>query len=299
MRVKTPRKYRIQKKMLVPAQWQGSVEHFYHFMLGYFVPVTLWQMQTQTLDFAVRDCGPMNPWFELLEPGSSIEYVKPGVMLQRTLTHRQEMQVFWDWDNPTRFHRKSLAKCRALIKHRTNVEDTRHSAPSPLRITVLNRKVSSDFYHGEKTEVVGSGSQIRSIPNLLELSELIHDFGVVTFVDSAELTPEQQVQLFSRTDLLIAQHGAGLSNMLWMNPLTTVVEIQPPLPPTIDKIFENLAWALNVKYICVKQRDEHADIDVSEVARIISKASLGVEGKIPNSPTRFPLSLLRALPRTW
>jgi hypothetical protein len=42
IRKRVPSKWQIAEPMLVPAQWQGSVEHFYHFFLGYFMPVVLW-----------------------------------------------------------------------------------------------------------------------------------------------------------------------------------------------------------------------------------------------------------------
>ena len=299
MRVKIRRKYRIPKMMLVPAQWQGSVEHFYHFMLGYFVPVALWQKQTNSTDFAVRDCGPMNPWFELLAPDTSIEFIKPGVMLERTLTHRQELQVLWHWDNPTRFHRSSLTKCRTLIRDRVMGVDKEISSGTPLRITVLERKVSSDFYQGENTEVIGSGALVRSIPNLGQLGEYISNLGEITFADSAELTPQQQVELFSRTDVFIGQHGAGLSNMLWMNPGALVIEIQPPLPPTIDTIFQNLAGALGLKHVLVRQEHEHANIDLAAVAGTILHACEGSVGGVPALAGRFPLNVIRQLPRSW
>ena len=43
------KRWRIRQTMVVPAQWQGSVEHFYHFFLGYFMPLILWQERTGTM----------------------------------------------------------------------------------------------------------------------------------------------------------------------------------------------------------------------------------------------------------
>ncbi len=87
------RRWRIEKRMLVPAQWNGSVQHFYHFFFGYFMPVVLFQERTGMDEFAVRDCGPMNPWFDLLAPHTELEFMSPGVMMHRVLTNRQENTI--------------------------------------------------------------------------------------------------------------------------------------------------------------------------------------------------------------
>lgn len=284
--------------MLVPAQWQGSVEHFYHFMLGYFVPVVLWQHKSGQSDFAVRDCGPMNPWFNLLQADTKIEFLAPGVMLQRTLTHRQEQQVFWDWDNPTRFHSKSLSAVSEIIRSRASNLPA-HSDDSTKRITILVRGKGPDFYHAEKTEVYGSGSELRSIPNLSDLAIALESFGTVKFIDAATLSPAEQVQEFMHTDILIAQHGAGLSNILWMPSGATVIEIQPPLAPTIDHIFSNLAAALKLKYSVLHQEHEHSSIDVNVVSHCVKGVLAGEIGVVPLPSTRFPLRWARNLFRQW
>ncbi len=87
--------------------------------------------------------------------------------------------------------------------------------------------------------------------------------------------------------------------MVWMRPGTTVVEIQPPLPPTIDSIFSNLAAACRIKHIIVRQAHEHEDIDVDSMANLISQLAIEDGGKIPRMPGSFPFRLLRSLPRTW
>jgi hypothetical protein len=299
MKVTTARKYRIQKIMLVPAQWQGSVEHFYHFMFGYFMPVSLWQNHTNAMAFALRDCGPMNKWFDLLAPQTSVEFIQPGVMLQRVLTKRQESQIFWDWDNPTRFNRKSIRKFSNLIIARVCGSFVPPAETQYPKITVMDRRVSNDFYKQTSAEVAGSGAEIRSVPNLHQLPGNIQRFGDVSLVDASDLTPREQVSLFSRTDILIGQHGAGLSNMLWMRPNSTVIEIQPPLAPTIDSIFANLARSLSIRHVLVRQQDEHSSIDLNDLVETIPRIIAGQEGSVPKSQVRFPLNVLRQMPRSW
>jgi hypothetical protein len=167
------------------------------------------------------------------------------------------------------------------------------------RITILVRGEGLDFYHAEKTEVYGSGSELRSIPNLRDLEGVLADFGTVKYLDAARLSPAEQVHEFMNTDILIAQHGAGLSNILWMESGATVIEIQPPLAPTIDHIFSNLAAALKIKYLVVNQEHEHSSIDLRVVSNCVQGVLAGGIGSVPIPTPRLPVRLARNLVRQW
>lgn len=296
--MKVRRKWRIKQTMVVPAQWQGSVEHFYHFFFGYFMPTVLWQEKTNASQFTVRDCGPMNPWFSLLRPDTRLEFMPPGVMLQRVLTRRQEMVVVRGWDDPTRFHNRSLEIFTTIIKDRV-LKDACQQSDSEARITVLERAPSPDFYLKPDSETYSSGAAWRSLPNVRPIAAALSELGTVTLVDTAILSPEEQVRLMSQTDLLVAQHGAGLSNIVWLPAGASVVEVKPPLDPTVARIFESLAAARRIKYAAVDQESEHSSVEeglVSAAARALLDAP---NGHIPQPPGRWPVRILRQLPRRW
>lgn len=291
------KKWRIKTPMLVPAQWQGSVEHFYHFFHGYFVPIVLWQDKTQQRKFAVRNCGPMNPWFELLAPDTELEFLPPGVMLQRVLTHRQEYQILHNWDDPTKFHRRSLDRFVNAVLARVGAASGESLLNSLPRITVLERRPSKAFYLEAGSETHASAADWRSVPNMPAVAEALRFLGEVTLADTAGMPPAEQVRLFNSTDVLVAQHGAGLSNIVWLPKGSAVVEIKPPLMPTIGTIFSNLASIRSVDYAEVPQADEHAEIDlgavVQQVQLLLNQSGLHV----PRVTTRWPVSALRQLPR--
>lgn len=292
----TRRKWRIKRVMAVPANWQGSPEHFYHFMLGYFVPLALWQESTGEREIAVRDCGPMNVWFDLLRPGTDVDLMPPGVMLERVLSHRQERVILHDWDNPTRFHRRSLTQVRDLMASRVATPTGAGEGP---RITLLERRPNPEFFHSGAAETPGGGSGWRSVPNIDEIAQALSPLGMVSIVDTAELSPTEQVQLMHSSDLLVAQHGAGLSNMLWLPSTAGVIEILPPLPPTIDTIFSNLASALGLGYRTAAQSDLHAAIDASAVTAAASAVLANPASSIPTATGSLPIRMLRQLPRRW
>lgn len=293
------KRWRIKKHMLVPAQWNGSVQHFYHFFFGYFMPVLLFRERTGLDAFAVRDCGPMNPWFELLAPDTDIEFMSPGVMMHRVLTNRQENTILHGWDDPTRFHRRSLRLFADAVMARVDVKlPTSHSVSRP-RILLLERRPSPEFFFSAQSEVYASGTDYRSLPDLELLKQALDPLGDVAVVDSAALSPAEQVRQFAAVDLLVAQHGAGLSNMVFMSPNAGVVEIKPPLQKTVSAIYSNLASAKRLDYTAVAQSSDHAAVPAEavagEAARLLSRPG----SAIPTMTGSLPVRLIRQLPRRW
>lgn len=294
----TRRKWRIKRVMAVPANWQGTPEHFYHFFLGYFMPLALWQERTGTTQVAVRDCGPMNVWFDLLSPETDLEMMAPGVMLERVMSHRQERVILHDWDNPTRFHRRSLADFASVVLPRVVAPAPReaHDRPS---ITLLERRPNPEYFHSPAAETPGGGSQWRSVPNIDEIADALAPLGEVSIVDTAELSPAEQIRTLHATDLLVAQHGAGLANMVWMTEGTGVVELLPPLPQTIDTIFSNLAAARDLGYQRVDQVDVHAAVAPASVAAAAASVLADPSACVPTATGSLPMRMLRQLPRRW
>lgn len=295
----TRRKWRITRVMAVPANWQGTPEHFYHFFLGYFMPLVLWQERTEVTEVAVRDCGPMNVWFDLLREGTDVELIPPGVMLERLLSHRQERVILHDWDNPTRFHRSSLEAFTQAVLSRV-VEPAAASGAGGAgarRITLLERRPNPDYYHSGAAETPGGGSQWRSVPNIDEIADALAPLGDVRIVDTAELTPAEQVRTVHDTDLLVAQHGAGLANMVWLPHGAAVIELLPPLPSTIDSIFRNLAAARRLGYASVDQVDLHAAVDPTAVAAAAARVMGNPAACVPTATGSLPIRLIRQLPR--
>ena len=288
------RRWRIQRPMLVPATWQGSVEHFYHFLLGYFVPLVRWQERTGANEFSVRDCGPMNPWFELLRPDTDVDLMTASWMLQRYLTRKQEYRVFHQWDDPRRFHKRTLRRVADAVLSRM---PSQASSDSTRNITVIERRPSPDFYLTGSSDAYASGSDWRSVPNIQDVADQLPELGQVRLVDTAAMSPLEQIQLLSQTDVLVGQHGAGLANMIWMKPGSIVIEIQPPLIAPIDQIFSSLAGAMSLDHLIVPQTHDHSPIDFKVVRESIAKVQESPGAFVPKLLGRQPLRALRQLPR--
>lgn len=290
----TRKKWRIKTVMAVPANWQGTPDHFYHFLLGHFMPLILWQERTGATEVAVRDCGPMNPWFELTRPGTRVETMPAGIMLERLLSHRQERVILRDWDNPTRFHRASLDRFHRTIVDRVAAVSVANARP---RVTLLERTPSEDYFRSDRADSHGSGADRRSIPNVDEVAAALDAVGNVSVLDTAGMSPADQVRAIAATDLLVAQHGAGLVHESWLRPGAAVIEIKPPLPPTITDIFSNLAAARGLDYACVEQVDEHAPVSADSVRRAAEQLLSRPGAHVPTMTGSLPVRLVRQLPR--
>ena len=85
----------------------------------------------------------------------------------------------------------------------------------------------------------------RSITNLSAVEALLKRWSI-ELVDPGALPFQQQVALFASADFLIGVHGAGLTNMLFMPPGGTVLELLPPMCATAS--YWGIASALGITY---------------------------------------------------
>nr|WP_301003830.1 glycosyltransferase family 61 protein [Arsukibacterium sp.] len=229
-------------------------------MLGYFAPLALWLRKTGTKTIAVRDCGPMNQWFEFLEPEISVEIVKPGVALHTLAGNRSRHHVVTGLDYPRKHKKQQLpVAIEAMQSFLPKLEIS--STP----ILIIDRTTTDDFHSSSMSETEMSGAQRRSTPNLRDVCDEILVQGSFVFADMATIAPELQVSLAQHSQVLVGQHGAGLTHMIWMQKGSTVIEIQPPLPEEAIDVFWLLAKALGHNYLRIPQFHVHANLDSSDL----------------------------------
>lgn len=92
----------------------------------------------------------------------------------------------------------------------------------PLIVTVITRRP----YQGRSLQ-----RQWLNEDEILELMRTeLRDFDVlIRSVEYVDLTLQEQMKTTIESDVLISMHGAGLVNVLWTRPMTTVVEIFPKM----------------------------------------------------------------------
>jgi hypothetical protein len=264
------RKAYSSRVLLIADHWDGSVQQFYHFLLGYLMPVAKWVPDHPGKAIALRGCGPMDPWLELAAEHVDIDVMPPGTALHMIVGDRMSHEILPGMDDPARFDRASLLEGAEALRSLLQVPHAQ--VPRPVeapagRTVIIDRATSEDFYHGPASETHMSGGERRSTPNLHGLSSLVAGSEVV---DLARVEPRDQIRLMENTTTLIGQHGAGLVHMLWMPQGSLVVDIAPPLPPEVIHLFEQLATCLGHRYVRVPQEEVHSNVDLSAIANALT-----------------------------
>lgn len=105
----------------------------------------------------------------------------------------------------------------------------------------------------------------RSFSNEESLERHLKDIGF-NIIKPETLTFEEQVKIFSNVDVLVAGHGAGLTNMLFMPKGSKIIEIFPPDYIKPDFYFRSIHNEIN--YQAVIANDNKVDI-----VRLVNKIS--------------------------
>ena len=112
-----------------------------------------------------------------------------------------------------------------------------------------------------------NGTSRRSTPNLSELYSKLSPIVNVELVVLEDMSLKDQIELFSAVDIVVAQHGASLANLVWCRQGALVMEIIDP--QLRAPFYEALAHRLSLDYISIPQANNHAEIDIDSVASLI------------------------------
>lgn len=111
------------------------------------------------------------------------------------------------------------------------------------------RENDNKFYKvtpNKKVYISRSKAKRRFVVNEKELQETLDQYGFIT-VFMEDLSFFEQRKLMAETSVLISNHGAGLTNMIFLNEGSTIIELKSD-SNDINNCFFNLARALDHKY---------------------------------------------------
>ena len=98
------------------------------------------------------------------------------------------------------------------------------------------------------------GALARRLVNESELVEQLERMGIVA-VALEQLTLGEQIELFRSAELIVAPHGAGLTNCIFASPGCRVVELL--MDSYVNWCFRNLAGLCGLEYDCIIGRTLH------------------------------------------
>ena len=84
-----------------------------------------------------------------------------------------------------------------------------------------------------------------------------------------EMTLYEQISLISKTSILISNHGAGLTNMIFMSE-GIVIELKSDAD-NINNCFFNLADSLDLKYFYTLNKGDSKDVQKANIYADINK----------------------------
>ena len=260
----------------------GSVEHYYHFLLGFLFPLVYWygsvkQSQSEIQKIYIRSCAIFDRL--ILEIG-----LKNVVILERELHHSLASEETFQgeyiehvlidgFDHPRHYAYPVFSDARDLIYNciqsavnKEKSEIRRKTGSTDILILVIDRRPSDPYYFSEIAEIKTSGRDRRSVPNLDEIVNRLPQTSTVSVV-LEDKSIAHQIALFSLARIVIAQHGACLANLVFCEQDSTLIEIVPrDLPKkTVEfDLFGALARTMGLR--CVKVDQEHSHSPVSPEA---------------------------------
>lgn len=273
----------------------GSVEHYYHFLLGFFIPLVLAHDRRLNskghFKIYIRSCAIMDSHVTTNLPPDVIIIDKKAheVIAFKSYAARQKMKnLVFDriegYDHPDSYDFDDFSRAKRILKKqlsskieaaKVEFDKSRLVQSCPLKIVLIYRQPPDPFYTLGSAEIKGAGSSRRSIQNFEQLSESLSthfDYVIVTALENTSLA--YQIALFEHADVIVGQHGAALANTIWCRPNTKLVEIYPcDLPTKIHEgmYFKKLAEKMQMDYCAVNQEGRHSSVSISDVISAIDR----------------------------
>lgn len=257
----------------------GSVEHYYHFLLGFLAPLL---MARDRLGLAgddlllIRSCALLDrhllalrlPGLRILErdmheamTGSGSGEAEYAPLRFDSIDGHDDPERYGEADLPT-FADILFSRYAAEIARAQNSIESRFCGRGP-RVVLIGRQPAHTYYNSPLSERKTAGSQRRSIPNLEAIARalLAHDVNLLAnFMEGTSLW--HQIALFKSADVIIAQHGAALANLVFARPSARVIEVMPhdDAAKLAKNHFGRLALCMGLCHQSVRQDSSHSPI---------------------------------------
>jgi hypothetical protein len=234
----------------------GSREHFFHFLLGYLLPVVHEQELNRFNRIRVLDCGP------LMTPILSRTLTKLGYDFEVVPNKRLKNPVVvaeWDhhWED-NREVRQTVEKVADVWLK--NIECQELDCPTSKRI-LLQRSNEHPYYKsGGKAESYHYGYGRRGIKNVTEISHALSDSGIDhDLYEPGRHSLGCQILIFRRATHISGIRGAEWANLVWAKPNLKALIFDPLQPATMRL---NLMQRLGIQGTCITVQENHIELEV-------------------------------------
>lgn len=233
-----------KKELYWNSDGPGSVEHYWHFLLGYALPLchTLIVKKEDSLKkdhchigndslIGVRDCGPiMNLVLHEILISLNIDFF---FVTKDELNGFQGNVTFlprWDYylgaDLPVKEIRRAE---RFLLKHLKGCKYCGSSDQKSKKILILKRVAEPEYYRkGGPSEIPSFGTSRRSLKNCDRVAAQMRALGM----NASTYTPGEhslgcQIRTFKMASVVVGIRGAEFVNLIWASPFSLAVVVNP------------------------------------------------------------------------
>lgn len=190
---------------------RGSLHHYYHFLFGAAIPLHAFLRRNKSVDKVVMaNCGTMHRHLLAIP---SIARTDPSNDWDSEYRTRYIPAQDWPWKY----------RLKEISPFSTEVLAVTSQLP-PFDVLIVDRRYPDDEWKKVSTGHT-TGAQRRRISNIPELVMAVGSKFSVRYVDLANLGILEQAALFHTAKTIIAQHGAGLSNLVFCRKGAQVIEI--------------------------------------------------------------------------
>ena len=158
---------------------------------------------------------------------------------------------------------------------------------SSLRSSIVPKSLSSAT--AKTLLIIDRGKRVRSLIQHAQLVKrlkqtyessgyIVEEFGPAVL----EAPLREHIEVFNRAAVVIAPHGAGLSNLIFCREGTAVVEIgfDSSKGMQLDEMYFQLSLGLHLRYWLIMGRGSYVgkiDANVDDVLRVVDDALAGVD----------------------
>ena len=264
----------------------GSITHYYHFFYGVFIPLVLISLKMKKNDFnLIGNIGPMKrilyelPFHINFLSKCEIQYLRqqktifydlvPLDSSKSTMNHKEQI-TYNDKLIICDFFEKNIPNYLLKLQFKDIVIIERNVEPL---YTYENYEKQHDML---KKLGKTSGKERRYNTNHNEIIELMEKYYTHQYenVILERTSVYYQYLLFKNAKLVIANHGAGLSNIIFMNKNTSVIEIISNLKLNEEKedLFINMGNIFKLNYNILIVKNEIDNVNINELHNLIKKS---------------------------
>ncbi|MEM6464206.1 MAG: glycosyltransferase family 61 protein, partial [Pseudomonadota bacterium] len=142
-----------------------------------------------------------------------------------------------------------------------------------IKIVIVNRGKPPSFYKTKESEIRATAAERRSIPNMSELVEAVGSiYDNVHTIHLEDKPLSYQFAYFSTADVVIAQHGAALANLIFSRNDQLVIEIvdrRNLLNNAKESLFSELSKTLSLQHRIVVTNHGHEILDQNTMELIM------------------------------